>query len=323
MVRKSVMILGILLLSLIFISPNAFAATKFIRMVTGPEGGSWYPLGAGMMKIVEQSISGVSTKSGPGGGVGNCKDVQGGRADLGWSYTHTTYNAFNGKGKFKKKHDKIRHLMSLYPGVFQIAVPKKSDITDIGQLADKRIVPGKVGSTGTAIAELVLKAYGMTFKSIKAKGGTVSYVGYADSSALMKDGHSDSFMGVTSCPQATFIDLNFRPGIRFLAIDDAHLKKVKEIEPGLMPTVIPKTAYKGLTADVQTVGTVTNIIVSADLSDDLVYQIVKSIYAGFPELAKIKKKAISDTDPKKALQGNDIPVHPGAMKYYKEMGIAN
>ena len=77
-----------------------------------------------------------------------------------------------------------------------------------------------------------------------------------------------------------------------------------------------------LTADVQTVGTVTNIIVSADLSDDLVYQIVKSIYAGFPELAKIKKKAISESDPKKALQGSDIPVHPGAMKYYKEMGIA-
>ena len=138
----------------------------------------------------------------------------------------------------------------------------------------------------------------------------------------MKDGHSDSFMAVTSCPQATLIDLNFRPGIRFLSIDDAHIKKIKEIEPGLMPTIIPKTAYKGLTADVQTVGTVTNIIVSADLSDDLVYQIVKSIYAGFPELAKIKKKAISDSDPKKALQGNDIPVHPGAMKYYKEMGIA-
>ena len=322
MLRKSLFIMFVLLLTVLLVTPQAYAKVKFVRMVSGPEGGSWYPLGSSMMNIVEQNISGISTKNGPGGGVGNCKDVQAGRADLGWSYTHTAFNAFNGKGKFKKKHDKLRHLMSLYPGVFQIAVPKKSDITDIGQLADKRIVPGKVGFTGTAIAEIVLKGYGMTFKSIKKKGGTVSYVGYADSSALMKDGHSDSFMAVTSCPQATLIDLNFRPGIRFLSIDDAHIKKIKEIEPGLMPTIIPKTAYKGLTADVQTVGTVTNIIVSADLSDDLVYQIVKSIYAGFPELAKIKKKAISDSDPKKALQGNNIPVHPGAMKYYKEMGIA-
>lgn len=323
MLRKSLMILSILFLSVLFISPNTFAAKKFIRMVTGPEGGSWYPLGAAMMKIVEQNVPGVSTKSGPGGGVGNCKDVEAGRAELGWSYTHTTYNAYNGKGKFKKKLHKIRHLMSLYPGVFQMAVPKKSDITDISQLADKRIVPGKVGFTGTAIAEIVLKAYGLSFESIKANGGSVSYVGYSDSAALMKDGHSDCFMAVTSCPQATLIDLNFQPGVRFLGIDDAHIKKVKEIEPGLMPTVIPKTAYKGLTEDVQTVGTVTNIIVSADLSDDLVYQIVKAIYAGFPELAKVKKKAIADSDPKKALQGNSIPVHPGAMRYYKEMGIAN
>ena len=209
------MIIGILLLSLIFISPNAFAATKFIRMVTGPEGGSWYPLGAGMMKIVEQSISGVSTKSGPGGGVGNCKDVNAGRADLGWSYTHTTYNAFNGKGKFKKKYDKVRHLMSLYPGVFQIAVPKKSDITDIGQLADKRIVPGKVGFTGTAIAEIVLKGYGMTFKSIKKRGGTVSYVGYADSSALMKDGHSDSLWLSPHAPRRRSSTSTFDPASVF------------------------------------------------------------------------------------------------------------
>ena len=183
MVRKGFMILSILLLSAVIIAPNAFAAKKFIRMVTGPEGGSWYPLGAGMMKIVQQNVPGVSTKSGPGGGVGNCKDVDAGRADLGWSYTHTTYNAYNGKGKFKKKLTKVRHLMSLYPGVFQIAVPKKSDITDIGQLADKRIVPGKVGFTGTAIAEIVFKGYGITFKSIKAKGGSVSYVGYSEMKA--------------------------------------------------------------------------------------------------------------------------------------------
>jgi len=253
--------------------------------------------------------------------VGNCKSIQRGHADLGWSYTHTAYNAYNGKGKFKKKHDKIRHLMSLYPGVFQMAVPRKSDIRRVEDLYNKRIVPGKVGFTGTAIAEIVLKAYGISFDSIKKNGGSVSFVGYADSAALMKDGHSDCFMAVTSCPQATLIDLNFRPGIRFLGIDDEHIKKIRQLEPGLMPTVIPKTAYKGMTEDVPTVGTVTNIIVSADLSEDLVYQIVKAIYAGFPELAKVKKKAIEDSDPRKALLGNNIPVHPGAMRYYKEKGI--
>jgi hypothetical protein len=294
---------------------------RFIRMVSGPEGGSWYPLGAAMMKIVEQNIPGVSTSNGPGGGVGNCKAIQRGQADIGWTYTHTSYNAFNGKGKFKKKHDKLRHVMSLYPGVFQMAVPRSSDIKSVADLWNKRIVPGKVGFTGTAIAELVLKAYGITFESIKKNGGSVSFVGYADSAALMKDGHSDCYMAVTSCPQSTIIDLNFRPGVRFLPIDEEHMKKVLEMEPGLMRTVIPKTAYKGMTEDVPTVGTVTEIVCSADLPDDLVYQIVKVLYAHWDELKKVKKKAIEDSKPENALLGVKIPVHPGAMRYYKEKGI--
>ncbi len=319
MARRLTLMGLVLVLALALCAPTAFGAQKFLRMVSGPEGGSWYPLGSAMMSIVEKSLK-ISTKNGPGGGVGNCKVVDSGRADVGWSYTHTSFNAFNGRGKFNKKHQNIRHLMSLYPGVFQIVVPKSSDVKSIADLKDKRIVPGKVGFTGTAIAELVLKAYGLDFKSIKQAGGSVSFVGYADSAALMKDGHSDAYMAVTSCPQSTIIDLNFRPGVRFLPIPAEFQKKVRDLEPGLMPTVIPQSAYKGLEGDVPTVGTVTNIIINKDVPDDVVYNLVKTLYANWPELAKVKKKAISESKPEKALQGASIPVHPGAMKYYKEMG---
>jgi hypothetical protein len=212
--------------------------------------------------------------------------------------------------------------MSLYPGVFQIAVPAKSKINSVADLKDKRIVPGKVGFSGTAIAEVVLKAYGITFDSIKKDGGLVSYVGYSDSAALMKDGHSDCYMAVTSCPQSTIIDLNFQPGIRMVPIDSAHMKKVLEAEPGLMATVIPKDAYKGMKADVQAVGTVTCIVINKDVPDELAYNIVKTLYANWPELAKVKKKAIADSKPENAVMGARIPVHPGALRYYKEKGFA-
>jgi TRAP transporter TAXI family solute receptor len=322
MVRKYVVITLVLLMSVFLIIPLASAAkVKFVRMFSGPEGGSWYPLGVAMMQIAEKNIPGISTSNGPGGGVGNCKALQRGQADLGWSYTHTVLNAYNGTGSFKKKHDKLRHLISLYPGVFQMAVPRKSEVQSVADLTDKRIVPGKVGFTGTAIAAIVFKAYGITFDSIKKNGGSVSYVGYADSAALMKDGHSDCYMAVTSCPQATIIDLNFQPGIRFLGIDDQHMQKVRELEPGLMQTVIPKTAYKGMTEDVPTVGTVTTIIASADLPDELAYQIVKVLYENWGELAKVKKAAIEASKKENALMGNSIPVHPGAMRYYQEEGI--
>jgi TRAP transporter TAXI family solute receptor len=167
---------------------------------------------------------------------------------------------------------------------------------------------------------LVLKAYGLTFDSIKKNGGSISYVGYSDSAALMKDGHSDCYMAVTSCPQSTIIDLNFRPGIRFLPIDAEHMKKILEMEPGLMAAVIPKTAYKGMEADVPAVGTVTCVVASKDLPDDLAYEIVKVLYANWDELAQVKKKAIEDSRPDQALLGARIPVHPGALRYYKEKG---
>ena len=321
MMKKAVLIGFVIMLCLFMVVPGATAKKKFLRMFSGPEGGSWYPLGSAMMGILDKTTD-LSTSNGPGGGVGNCKAVNGGRADLGWSYTHTVYNAYNGRGKFKKNHTNIRHLLSLYPGVFQVAVPKKSGIYSMSDLKDKRIVPGKVGFTGTAIAELVLKAHDITFDSIKKSGGSVSYVGYSDSAALMKDGHSDCYMAVTSCPQSTIIHLNFRPGVRFVPIDAAHMKKVLGMEPGLMATVIPKTAYKGMDADVPALGTVTCIIINKDVPDDIAYDIVKNLYANWPELAKVKKKAIEDSKPEKALMGAGIPVHPGALRYYKEKGYA-
>jgi TRAP transporter TAXI family solute receptor len=317
---KRIVFMGFMIaLALCLASPAVHAEKKFLRMFSGPEGGSWYPLGSAMMSIVEKNTK-LSTSNGPGGGVGNCKAVNAGRADLGWTYTHTAYNAYEGRGKFDKKNTNLRHLFSLYPGVFQIAVPKNSDIYTVADLRNKRIVPGKVGFSGTVIAELVLKAYGLTFDSIKKNGGSVSYVGYSDSAALMKDGHSDCYMAVTSCPQSTIIDLNFRPGIRFLPIDAEHMKKILEMEPGLLATVIPKTANKGREADVPAVGTVTCVVTSKDLPDDLAYEIVKVLYANWDELAKVKKKAIEDSRPDQALLGARIPVHPGALRYYKEKG---
>ncbi len=317
---KKLAIIGLAVaLAVCLAAPVVHAEKKFLRMFSGPEGGSWYPLGSAMMAIIEKNLK-ISTSNGPGGGVGNCKAVNGGRADMGWSYTHTAYNAYNARGKFKKKNTNLRHLMSLYPGVFQMAVPKSSKIMTPADLSNKRIVPGKVGFSGTVIAENVLAAYGITFKSIKKNGGQVSFVGYSDSAALMKDGHSDCYMAVTSCPQSTLIDLNFRPGIRFLPVDKPHMDKILKKEPGLMPTVIPAGAYKGVTKDVPTVGTVTCIVIDKNVSDELAYSIVKTLYANWPELAKVKKKAIEASKPQNAAMGARIPIHPGALKYYKEKG---
>ena len=211
-------------------------------------------------------------------------------------------------------------MATLYPSIFQCAVLKKGDITSYTQIKNKRIVPGKVGFTSTVIAEQVLKAYDMSFKSIKEAGGNVSYVGFSDAAALMKDGHCDVNMLLTDCPAAVLIDLNFSPGIRFLGVDAKHMKKLLELEPGLIATVIPKTAYKDMPADVPTPGTATCLVIRDNVEDNVAYAVTKAIWDNMPELVKIKK-VMGKADLKDALLGCKIPVHPGAMKFYKEHGV--
>ncbi|MCP4576420.1 MAG: TAXI family TRAP transporter solute-binding subunit [Deltaproteobacteria bacterium] len=292
---------------------------KFLKMVSGTSGGSWYPLGAGMMRIV-QDATGISTSNGPGGGVSNMYAIQKGSADVALGYAHTITNAYLGRGKFKKPQNKLRFVAAFFPSIFQGAATKKSGITSYSQLKDKKIVPGKVGFTSTVIAEQVLKAYGISFKSIKQSGGTVSFVGFSDSAALVKDGHCDAVTLLTDCPAAVLIDLNFSPGMRMLGIDPEHMKKVLELEPGLIKAVIPKTAYKGMTEDVPTVSTATCLVIRDDVEDDVAYAVTKAIWDHMGELVKIKK-IMGRAKLENALKGAKIPVHPGAMKFYKEHGV--
>lgn len=318
MARKLLIVFMVAALSILVLASLACAEKRFLRMFSGPEGGTWYPLGAAMMAVLDKETK-FSTSNGPGGGVSNAKAVNNNSADIGWTASVQAYNGYEGKGKFKKKLTNLRHLLNIYPGVFQIAVPKNSDIKSIADLKDKRICPGKVGFSTTATAETVLKGYGITFANIKKNGGVVNFVGFADSAALMQDGHSDAFMALTSCPLSTIMRLNFRPGVRFLGIDPDHMKKILAMEPGLMATKIPAGAYKGLTNDVPTVGSMTTLIVNKDLSDETAYNIVKILYSNWNNIAKVNK-AILAIKPTDGALGTRIPIHPGALKYYKEIG---
>ncbi len=300
-------------------APFAHADT-FVRMVSGPSGGSWYPLGAKIMQVMQKEISGVAASNGPGGGVGNIKDVSEGNAEIGWSYGHTAYNGYVGRGKFERPYKNVAFFATLYPGVVQIAVPENSSIKSISDFNGKNISPGKAGWTGTAFAETVLAAYDLSFAKIKQNGGTVHHVDYSDSVALMKDGHIDVFLAVTSMPQASFIDLNFKPGIRFIGIDPAKMQGIIKSNPGVIATKIPKGTYEGLQADVPTLATATVMVVNKDLPADLVYKMCKVFWNEHATFAQVKK-VWNEVRKEDALAAAAIPVHPGAERCYSEMGI--
>jgi TRAP transporter TAXI family solute receptor len=301
-------------------SVPAVQADEFVRMVSGPSGGSWYPLGAKIMQVFDEEIEGISTSNTSGGGISNVLAVNGGDAEIGWSYAHTTANGFNGKGKFSKPQSDVRHFATLYPAMFQVAVRSDSDIQNFADMKDKNISPGKAKWTGTAFAESILKHYGISFDDIKANGGTVHHVSYTESVALMKDGHIDVFMAATSMPQASFIELEQSPGIRFIGLPEADLQAIIDANPGYIPGVMPAGVYEGVKEDIKTLGIVTNMVVHKDLPDDLVYNMCKVFWANHATFAEVKG-IWNEVKLENALAGAAIPLHPGAERCYKELGV--
>lgn len=302
-----------------FTAPQASAET-FVRIVSGPAGGSWYPLGAKMAEVLQKDVAGIATSNGPGGGVGNVKDVNKGEAEIGWSYGHTAFNGYSGKGAFDKAHENVRHLATLYPAGLQTVVPSDSDIRSYNDLKDKNLSPGKTKWSGYAAFKMVIDKYGYTIDDVKKAGGTVHHVSYSDSVGLMKDGHIHAFTALTSVPQASLLDLEFNPGVRFLPLDDAVLSGILSENPGYIRLNVTKQHYESVKAPVPTLGAVTNLVVSKDLPDDVVYNITKALWEHHADFVKVKD-VWNSVKLEDALLGAAIPVHPGAQRYYDEMGV--
>lgn len=299
---------------------TAHSADTFVRMVSGPSGGSWYPLGAKISQVFEENIDGISTSNTSGGGISNILSVHGGDADIGWSYAHTSFNGYSGKGKFDKAQGDVRHFATLYPAMFQVAVRKDSEIKTFADMKAANISPGKAKWTGTAFAESILNAYDISFDGIRSGGGTVHHVSYTESVALMKDGHIDVFMAATSMPQASFLELEHSPGIRFIGLPEDKLTEIMDANPGYIPGLMPKGVYESIEEDTGTLGIVTNMVVHKDLSDELVYNMCKVFWENHATFAEVKGiwNSVKLED---ALNGAAIPVHPGAQKCYDELGV--
>lgn len=295
-------------------------ADTFVRMVAGPAGGSWYPLGAKIMEVLQHDVKGIRTSNSPGGGVGNARKVNSGGAEFGWTYSFTAHDAKVGQDVFKKPQENLRFFATLYAGILQTAVPAKSNIKSYADLKGKNFSPGKVAFSGNVTTERLLPFYGLNYDMIKKGGGTIHRVGFKDSVALMKDGHIDAFVALTSVPNSSFIELNFSPGIRFLPVgDDVAAKFIKKY-PGFWKTTIKGGSYDKIANDVQTLATATVLITNKSVPNELMYKMTEAFWKNHAEMVKVHK-SWNGVKLAEALKAATVPVHPGALKYYKEKGV--
>lgn len=287
-----------------------------LRIMTGPMGGAWYPLGGAIAEAIQKEIPGVTVSVLPGGGVANVEAVEMGKCEIGFSNSSSAVDGLNGRSPFKKKTENMRQLANLYAQYFQMVVREDSGIKSVADLKGKVIATTPKGHTGTVLGEQVLETYGLSYKDM----AKVHFVGYSDAVALMKDGHAHAYTPGTTIPASSIIDLAADRKIRLLPLPDDKIKALQKINAGYLKRVIPKGTYPGVDYDVPGVGYFAHLVISAKLSDDLVYKITRTFAKNLPRFADVVKD-MKGVTPKDLALDIGVPYHPGALKYFKEIGV--
>ena len=291
------------------------AAAMELRIMTGPQGGSWYPLGGAIAEILKKEIPGTTGSVLPGAGIINIQGTETGQTEIGFGNAVSTADAIAGREPFKSPAKNVRQLATLYMQYFQIVVLEDAKIVSVADLKGKSIAVQPRGNTGEQMTRELLQVYGLSYKDM----AKVSHVSYNDAVALMKDGHAQAFTLITTVPAASILDLASSRKIRMLTLPDDKFKELQKINSGYARREIPKGIYPGVDYDVRQFGTYTHLMIRADLPEDLVYGITKALAKNADDLGAVVKDVKGLTVKEMAFDVG-VPYHPGAMKFYKEAG---
>jgi TRAP transporter TAXI family solute receptor len=286
-----------------------------MKLMTGPQGGVWVPLGGQLKALWEKAVPGASIQALPGAGIANVRGVQEGKADIGFGNSISTVDAVAGKAPFNKPHDNVCNIATLYPQYYQLVVPADSGINSVKDLKGKGVSTQPRGNTGELITGQLLQVNGLTYNDVKA-----SFVSYTDSVAQVKDGHAQAFGLGTAIPSGAVMDLASARDIKLLDLSDS-LEGMRKLNPGYTLVTVPKGTYPKQDKDVKVIGYATHLVVSCKLPADAVYAMTKSIAENVSTLASVNK-GIADLTPKAMAEDIGVPFHAGAAKFYKEVGIA-
>jgi hypothetical protein len=293
------------------------AAAQQVTFMTGPQGGSWIPLGGALKGMWEQSIPGLNVTATPGAGIANVRGVDEGKAQIGFGNSSTTVDGLEGRAPYPKKVTKVCQLANLYPQYFQVVALVDAKINTFADLKGKALVTQPKGNTAEALTETVLKLNGMSYQSLSKANFQAAYT---DAVSMMKDGHVQVFTLGTTAPASAVMDLASARDVHLVPADDRTLAELNKLNPGFYKKLVIKAGtYPKQDKDVPVIGYSTHIIVACDLPEDTVYRMTKVMAQNVDAMAAIVK-SISGLTPKDMAVDMGIPFHKGAAKFYKEAG---
>ena len=285
-----------------------------LKLMTGPQGGAWVPLGGQLKDMWEKAVPGTNVQSLPGAGIANVRGIEEAKTDIGFGNSISTVDAVAGKSPFNKPHNNVCNVATLYPQYFQVVVRADSGINSVKDLKGKSIAAQPRGNTAEEITKHILQVNGLTYNDAK-----MSFVSYTDAVAQVQDGHAHAFTLGTTIPSGAVMDLASARDIKLLDLAN-DLEAMRKINPGYTLNNVPKGTYPKQDRDVKVIGYATHIVASCKLPEETVYGMTKAIAANTQTLASIVKD-IRGLTPKGMAEDIGVPFHPGAAKFYKEAGL--
>ena len=320
--------LSIVALSLPF-SVTAKSA-EFMTIGTGGATGVYFQVGSAICKMVAKiQSSDHGRKDGAktayrcaapstGGSTYNIGQIQQGEFQFGVAQSDWGYHAYNGTKPDKVKPFKdLRSVFSAHPEPFQIIARKGSGIKDWNSLKGKKVNIGNPGSGQRGTFEVLMEKH----KATKGFFGSTSELTSSEQAGALCDGKIDAFGYTVGVPNAGAAQAADGCGAYIVNLTDSVVKDMVKKEPYYAFATIPKGTYKTSDKDVTTFGVMASVLTSAKVSDDMVYSLVKTVFENLEDFKK-QHPAFANLDPKKMIKdGLSAPLHPGAIKYYKEKGL--
>lgn len=312
-------ILALLMTALMLFSVYACTASEGdLILTTGGTGGSYYPYGGAMATVFTDNIEGIKvTSTASGASTENARLLDKKEADLAIMQNDVLDYAYNGTEIFKDEGalDNIATIATLYPEVIQIVVSVDSGINSIADFKGKKISVGAAGSGTEANARQILETYGITYDDL----GKVEYLSFAESSTAVQNMTLDGFFCTAGVPNPAILELNTAVKVKIISLEPDKADALIAKYPFYAKYDIADGVYEGL-GSASTVAVMATLACSKDLSADTVYQITKTLFEKKADLAAANDKA-NLLDPAAAIKSVSVPFHPGAEKYYKEIGV--
>ncbi|MAC80189.1 MAG: C4-dicarboxylate ABC transporter substrate-binding protein [Rhodobacteraceae bacterium] len=300
---------------------GAAGAQQFISIGTGGVTGVYYPTGGAICRLVNKSRKEHGIRcavESTGGSVYNINTIKAGELEFGVAQSDWVYHAYNGTSTFADNpFPEIRSVFSIHPEPFTLIVRADSGITSFADLKGKRVNVGNSGSGQRATMEVVMDAFGISMGDFAL---ATEYKG-SEMATQLCDGNIDAMIYTIGHPAAAIKEATTTCDAVLIPVEGAPIDKLVADNPFYRKAIIPGGMYDGTDSDTATFGVGAVLVTSADIPDDVVYVVSKSVMENLDDFRQLHPAFANLKAEEMVKDGLSAPLHPGAEKAYKELGL--